>query len=108
LLARVLTEPCTRSALTRVDLLVLDVEGYELDVIAGMRGADVLPEIVCAEHGHLGVTALREALETLGYVYHGGAEVNSFFIRADMADLYRSRAATPAKAPGDLAAPPRT
>jgi hypothetical protein len=28
--------------------------------------ADVLPEIICAEHGHLGVTTLREALETLG------------------------------------------
>ncbi|WP_426956621.1 FkbM family methyltransferase [Muricoccus radiodurans] len=73
---------CERAGLTRVDLLVLDVEGCELDVVAGMRGAPVLPEVFCAEHGHLGVPALREAIEPLGYRYDGGAEVNSFFVKA--------------------------
>ncbi|MBP0443579.1 FkbM family methyltransferase [Roseomonas sp. SSH11] len=70
-----------QAGLTRVDLLVLDVEGAELDVVAGMRGAPVLPEIFCAEHGHLGVQALRDAVEPLGYRYDGSAEVNSFFVK---------------------------
>ena len=65
----------------RVDLLVLDVEGAEIDVIAGMRDASVLPQVFCVEHGHLGVRALRDAIEPLGYRYDGGAEVNSFFVR---------------------------
>lgn len=70
-----------RQGLTRVDLFVLDVEGCELDVVAGMKGARVLPRIFCAEHGHLGVPALRAAIEPLGYRYDGSAEVNSFFVR---------------------------
>jgi FkbM family methyltransferase len=70
-----------QAGLTQVDLLVLDVEGAELDVIAGMRGAALLPEVFCAEHGHLGVQALRDAIEPLGYRYDGSAEVNSFFVK---------------------------
>ena len=33
--------------LTRVDLFVLDVEGAELDVVAGMAGCPVLPGLIC-------------------------------------------------------------
>jgi FkbM family methyltransferase len=69
------------NGLNQVDLLVLDVEGTELEVIEGMRGSDVLPGIFCIEHGHLGVPAVRGAVESLGYRYAGGAEVNSFFQR---------------------------
>ena len=83
---------CARAGLTRVDLLVLDVEGGELDVLEGMRGAAVLPEVLCAEHGHLGVEALRAAVEPLGYVHDGDVEVNSFFLRADVAATYPPRA----------------
>jgi FkbM family methyltransferase len=71
----------TKAGLPTVDLLVLDVEGGELDVLAGMRGARVLPLVCCIEHGHLGVPAVRDAIEPLGYRYDGGAEVNSFFVR---------------------------
>jgi FkbM family methyltransferase len=70
-----------QEGLSKVDLLVLDVEGGELDVIAGMRSAPVLPQVFCVEHGHFGVLALREVIEPLGYLYDGGAEVNSFFVR---------------------------
>jgi FkbM family methyltransferase len=66
---------------TEVDLLVLDVEGTELDVIAGMRGSRVLPRIFCVEHGHLGVETLRRAVEPLGYDYDTSKDVNSFFVR---------------------------
>jgi len=68
--------------LTRVDLFVLDVEGAELDVVAGMMGCPVLPGLICVEHGHLGVDRLRNAIEPLGYRYDGSREVNSFFVRA--------------------------
>lgn len=68
--------------LTRVDLFVLDVEGAELDVIAGMAGSAVLPRLICVEHGHLGVNRLRAAIEPLGYRYDGSRDVNSFFVRA--------------------------
>jgi hypothetical protein len=52
-----------------IDLLVLDVEGTELDVIAGMRGSPVLPRVFCVEHGHLGIGVVRQAVEPLGYRY---------------------------------------
>ncbi len=70
-----------QEGLAKIDLLVLDVEGAELDIIAGMRGAEILPQIFCVEHGHLGVQAVRDAIEPLGYRYDGSAEVNSFFVR---------------------------
>ena len=95
---------CARAGLTRVDLLVLDVEGGELDVIEGMRGAAVLPGIICVEHGHLGVAALRAAVEPLGYVHDGDVEVNSFFLRADIAATYPPRAKAGAALPPDAQA----
>lgn len=63
-----------------IDLMVLDVEGAELDVIAGMHGSPVLPRILCAEVGHLGLAALEAALKPLGYRYDGESFVNAFFI----------------------------
>lgn len=65
----------------RVDLFVLDVEGAELEVIAGMAGCSVLPALICVEHGHLGIDPLRSAIEPLGYDYDGCCNVNSFFVR---------------------------
>ncbi len=71
-----------QQGLARLDLLVLDVEGTELDVIAGMRGCAVLPTVFCVEHGHLGVPAVRAAVEPLGYRYDTSEAVNSFFVLA--------------------------
>jgi hypothetical protein len=64
-----------------VDLLVLDVEGTEPDVIAGMRGCSVLPRVFCVEHGHLGIGVVRQAVEPLGYRYDTSRAVNSYFVR---------------------------
>ena len=64
----------------KIDLLVLDVEGHELAVIDGMEGAKVLPEVICAEHGQVGLERLREKLFQLGYGYHSSLYVNSFFV----------------------------
>lgn len=40
---------------------------------------------------HLGVQALRDAIEPLGYRYDGGANVNSFFLPASAPGLWWRR-----------------
>jgi FkbM family methyltransferase len=76
--------------LTSVDLFVLDVEGHEREVLEGMRNAPaaLLPAIFCIEHGHLGVDALKPALEDLGYAFDTTSFVNSFYVRSDIADVF--------------------
>jgi FkbM family methyltransferase len=77
-------------ALASVDLLVLDVEGHEREVLEGMRDAPpaLLPAIFCIEHGHLGVDALKPALEGLGYAFDTTSFVNSFYVRNDIAAVF--------------------
>jgi len=66
----------------RVDLMVLDVEGGEIDVIAGMkdcpRGA--LPKILCVEHTLVGLENLEKVLSTMEYSYDCSSHSNSFFV----------------------------
>lgn len=83
---------CLDNNISKVDLLVLDVEGHELQVLKGMRGCNVLPDIICVEHGHLGVRKLKELLCPLGYYYDTSSFVNSFFLRSSgrLSDLYQS------------------
>lgn len=83
----------SREKIPCVDLLVLDVEGHELQVIEGMMGSTVLPEIICVEIGHLSFGRVRQALSVLGYVYDITSHVNAFFIRADRLSLFALRAA---------------
>ncbi|QIL01451.1 FkbM family methyltransferase [Sphingomonas sinipercae] len=64
----------------RVDLLVLDVEGHELAAIDGMSGATVLPDVICVEHGQVGLQLLRDRLDAFGYDYVSSLHVNSFFV----------------------------
>lgn len=64
----------------RVDLLVLDIEGHELAAIDGMAGATVLPEVICVEHGQVGLKALNDRLAGFGYDYVSSLHVNSFFV----------------------------
>jgi FkbM family methyltransferase len=70
--------------ITEVDLMVLDVEGHEPQVIAGMTDAQVLPRILCIEHGHRGVEGTTRMLAPLGYQYDFSSHNNS---------MYRLRAA---------------
>lgn len=67
----------------KLDLMVLDVEGFELSVIKGMAGATIIPEIFCIEHGHLGIEAITNALKSanLPYRYDTSLHVNSFYIK---------------------------
>lgn len=66
----------------RVDLMVLDVEGGEMEVIAGMNGCskEVLPRILCVEHTLVGLENLKRVLLTMGYNYDCSSNSNSFFV----------------------------
>ena len=64
-----------------LDLFVLDVEGHELQVIDGMIGCDILPNIFVIEHGHsdafvdkLNYLNARYQLDYISYA-------NSYFIK---------------------------
>lgn len=63
---------------TSVDLFVLDVEGDELQVIAGMFSIDVLPRIICVEHNHSGLKNLVAALSKK-YVLDNSDSLNAIF-----------------------------
>jgi FkbM family methyltransferase len=65
--------------ITRVDLMVLDVEGHEPQVIAGMAGCPVLPRVLCVEHGHNGVEGTTRMLAPLGYRYDFSSHNNSMY-----------------------------
>lgn len=74
-----------------IDLLVLDVEGHEIQVLEGMEGCCVLPDVVCIEIGHLDFGKIRQILSTLGYLYDVTSHVNAFFVRQDRLDLFAHR-----------------
>ncbi len=66
-------------SIEHVDLFSLDVEGYELQVIEGMKGSDVMPEVLCVEHTISGKDNLIRALPD--YKLDGENYVNSIFIK---------------------------
>lgn len=62
-----------------VDLFSLDVEGHELQVLAGMRECKVLPDVICVEHSISGQKNIIRALPD--YKLDGENYVNSIFIK---------------------------
>lgn len=62
---------------SNVDLFSLDVEGHELQVIEGMKGCDILPDIFCIEHSVVGQENLIKALPE--YQFEKENYVNSIF-----------------------------
>lgn len=77
--------------ITHVDLFVLDVEGHELSVLKGMENASVMPDIICIEYGHLGLSKVRQAMESLGYVYDITSHANAYFIKNEKIPLFIMR-----------------
>jgi FkbM family methyltransferase len=67
--------------LKHIDLMVLDIEGHELKALEGFTECDVLPEVLVVEHGHLGVEAIRDVVEQLGYELDVTQAVNSYYRR---------------------------
>jgi len=66
-----------------VDLFVLDVEGYELNVINGMVGSKFLPKILCVEYPLVGLDKLNSMLINLGYTFDTINFNNAFYIKND-------------------------
>jgi FkbM family methyltransferase len=69
--------------INQLDLFVLDVEGYEFNVIEGMIGEDILPDLFVIEHGHSEVGVFDEILNKLNSKYKLDyvSFVNSFYIK---------------------------
>lgn len=64
-----------------IDLLVLDIEGHELEVLSGMTKKSVLPKIICIEVGHLGSDQINQKLTMLGYTFDVIQDVNAYFLK---------------------------
>jgi FkbM family methyltransferase len=79
--------------LHHVDLFVLDVEGHELDVLNGMKGCSILPDVMAVEFGHIGFDVVRKAMSDLGYDYDICSHGNAFFIHHDKLALFAIRRA---------------
>lgn len=71
-----------KNNISKVDLFVLDVEGFESTVLKGMMTCSVLPKIICIEHTNCGDWDLIEnILLSLNYVKDYELYVNSYYIR---------------------------
>lgn len=62
----------------RVDLMTLDVEGFEFEAIKGMQGS-VMPKIMCVEYSYIGLDKLIEFMKKSGYHYLFFSHNNAFF-----------------------------
>jgi len=64
-----------------IDLFVLDVEGFENEVLFGMVGSKFLPKVMCVEFPHVGLENLKDVINTMGYNFDTIKDSNAFFIK---------------------------
>jgi FkbM family methyltransferase len=69
--------------ITKLDLFILDVEGHEFEVLDGMTGCDVFPDVFVIEHGHRTPEDIYNKLKSLNLPYKLDhiSFVNSFFVK---------------------------
>jgi len=67
----------------KVDLFVLDVEGYELEVLKGIGDCKVLPEVFVIETVVVGESAVTEIVKPLGYKAVGNSRDDTFYVRGN-------------------------
>jgi len=67
------------SDIEHVDFFSLDADGYDLQVITGMHGARVLPDVMSIEYPVVGFNNVKNAMEKLGYNYNFVSYNNAFF-----------------------------
>lgn len=70
--------------MSKLDLMVLDVEGHEKEALEGMVGSTVLPDVLCVEFAHhtsrsLNVSPAYKCIMEMGYKYDFGKKCNLFF-----------------------------
>jgi len=68
-------------AIQEVDLMVLDVEGHELQVIEGMVGSRAIPKVMCVEYSYSGLKEIGSALAGLGFKLDFTRFVNAYYSR---------------------------
>ncbi len=97
--AATLTEILDAQGMTHIDLLSLDIEGFELPALRGFDFARFQPELIVAEGGRRNVKAL---LERHGYEeierYLPFDETNRYYRKRSDTQRAPSKAAEPAKA----------
>jgi len=64
----------------KVDLFVLDVEGFECEVINGMKGTSILPWLLCIEWTQCGLEKLSSLLFD-NYLLDWNDSLNAIFMR---------------------------
>lgn len=71
------------AGIKHLDLFVLDVEGHEPEVIDGMVGCTVMPDVFVIEHGHRTPDFFVEKLKVLDVKYKLDlvSHVNSYFVK---------------------------
>lgn len=69
--------------ITDVTFLSLDVEGHELQVLDGMKGASILPEVMSIEYPISGFDNVKGMAEDLGYKFNFVSFNNAFFSHVD-------------------------
>ncbi|KKM80139.1 hypothetical protein LCGC14_1342890 [marine sediment metagenome] len=69
--------------LEEIDLFSLDVEGFELQIVEGMKGSKIFPNVICLEHSISGIDKLTEMLSELGYHLDFISFNNAYFSNGD-------------------------
>lgn len=69
------------AAVPRVDFFSLDVEGHEVEVLAGMKDPALYPRLLCVETGHDHDGRIDAKLCDMGYQKDSEYLVNSFYLR---------------------------
>jgi FkbM family methyltransferase len=64
-----------------IDLFVLDVEGFEMEVLRGMKDSKFLPKIMCIEFPHVGLETLKVIMSDMGYIFDTIKDANAIFIK---------------------------
>lgn len=72
-----------------LDLMVLDVEGFEEAALKGMYDAPVLPTVMCVEFGITGPDKVRSMMSDLGYSFDTTSFGNAFYVKQDRVSGFR-------------------
>lgn len=66
----------------QVDLMCLDVEGFEFRVLDGFKGTNILPSVLCIEYSYLGLKKLIEYIKQFNYIFDMISFNNAYFHHA--------------------------
>lgn len=72
-------EPNIAQGLESIDMLLVDVEGWEPNVIEGFDFAKYRPKLVMLENNYAH-TALRDQMQSYGYILHDRHAVDDIFV----------------------------